>query len=430
MSTQTPKVQIEPAPSEARVDRIASAAALDMLERLKDPALLASGAVNLIALDAIQAKLGERWEAKRSRVWEHVEREIERTIGPANLSVRLDETHYLIALPASPGLAAQATCLTVLQDILKFFLGELRPADMAVRNVSAIEGSEIISAPVDLRRLPVAGAPAQPPAAGASAPARQGAGGASPSAPASAIMLGEEAPAASEWRPPLAGRFFRERLEPPKRPPFELTVADEPVWNLRQGLITSFVIDRAGAPPEADAPVHEEIDLAVFRHAADLLREQAGQGGAFVLHVPVHFMSLATQRTRLRLLGLTQPVREAMRQMVLLEICGLDAGVPPSRLIEVIGLVRSLCGGVLGRVRPSKPALAAVRGCGLKGLVIEAPLLSPQGPEGEARLKVFAGAAHGISSNLIIHGLPSPALIDVAAAAGFTHASAAPQTGK
>jgi hypothetical protein len=426
MSNPPPNAPIEPPPAEARVDRIASAAALDMLDRLQDPALLASGAVNLIGLDAIRAKLGDRWESKRARVWEHVEREIERTIGPTNLSVRLDDATYLIALPATPGLAAQATCLTVLQDVLKFFLGELRPADMAVRNVSSIEGGEIVSAPVDIRRLHGAA----PPASAPTAPTRLTAGGPSPAAPSSAIMLGEEAPPAPEWRPPLAGRSFRERLEPPKRPPFDLVVTDEPVWNLRQGLITSFVIDRAGAPSDADAAVHEEIDLAVFNHASELLREQAKQGGPFVLHVPVHFMSLATQRTRLRLLGLTQPVREAMRQMVLLEICGLDPGVPPSRLIEVIGLVRSLCGGVLGRVRPSRPALAAVRGCGLRGLVIEAPLLSPQGPDGEARLKVFAAAALALSPNAIIHGLPTPGLIDVAAEAGFTHASAAPQPTK
>ena len=207
-------------------------------------------------------------------------------------------------------------------------------------------------------------------------------------------------------------------------------VTDEPVWQLRQGLITSFVIDRAGAPLETDAAALEEIDAVVFRHAAQLLAEQPSQGGPLVLHVPVHFTSLATQRTRLRLLGLTQAVREAMRQMVLLEICGLDPGVPPSRLIEVIGLVRSLFGGVLGRVRPSRPALAAVRGCGLRGVVIEAPLLAPLAPDGETRLKAFAAAAQGLSPNLIIHGLPHAGLIDAAAAAGFTHASTASPTVK
>jgi hypothetical protein len=409
------------------VDRIASVAAIDTLERLQDPTLLASGAVNLIGLDAIRTKLGDRWDSKRARVWEHVEREIERTIGPSNLFVRLDDATYLIALPSSPGFAAQATCLTVLQDVLKFFLGELRPGDVAVRNVSAINGREIASAPVDLRRLQasVGHAAAVPPTAPADVARR----GPAPSAaaPSTAILLADFAPEAPNWRPPLAGRSFRKSLEPPKRAPFELEVADEPVWHLKRGLITSFVIDRSGAPPEADAVVQEEIDMVVVRHAAELLAEQATQGGPLALHVPVHFMSLATQRTRLRLLSLTQPVREAMRQMVLLEICGLDAGVPPSRLIEVIGLVRSLFGGVLGRVRPSRPALAAVRGCGLKGLVIEASLLSPQAPDGDVRLKAFATAAQGLSPNLIIHGLPSLGLIDSAAAAGFTHASAAPQ---
>ncbi len=428
MSSPGPQTPSEkPASSEGRVDRIASVAARDTLERLQDPSLLASGAVNLIGLDAIRTKLGDRWEGKRARVWEHVEREIERTIGPSNLFVRLDDATYLVALPSSPGFAAQATCLTMLQDVLKFFLGELRPGDVAVRNVSAISGSEIVSAPVDLRRLQggagqSSGGPAAPSAP--SEASRQG-GGPSVAAPFSAILLADQDPAA-DWRPPLAGRSFSKTLEPPKRPPFELVVADEPVWHLKRGLITSFIIDRAGAPPDADAVVHEEIDMVVFRHAAELLAEQARQGGPLALHVPVHFISLATQRTRLRLLSLTQSVREAMRQMVLLEICGLDAGVPPSRLIEVIGLVRSLVGGVLGRVRPSRPALAAVRGCGLKGVVVEAPLLSPLGPEGEVRMKAFVAAAQGLSPNLIIHGLPNAGLIDAAAAAGFSHASAAP----
>ena len=427
MSSQAPP---EPSPStESRVDRIAAAAARDTLDRLRDGDLLQSGAVNLIGLDAIRSKIGERWEAKRARVWEHAEREIQRTIGPADLYLRLDDVTYLIALPSNPGFAAQATCLTVLQEVLKFFLGELRTSDMAVRSVSAIDGDSIVSAPVDLRTLRAGAAPPAAPAASPAPPPQRPAAGAAV-APASAILLSEPPVPVKEWRPPLAGRTFSQWLTPAKRPPFELVVTDEPVWQLRQGLITSFVIDRAGAPLETDAAALEEIDAVVFRHAAQLLAEQPSQGGPLVLHVPVHFTSLATQRTRLRLLGLTQAVREAMRQMVLLEICGLDPGVPPSRLIEVIGLVRSLFGGVLGRVRPSRPALAAVRGCGLRGVVIEAPLLAPLAPDGETRLKAFAAAAQGLSPNLIIHGLPHAGLIDAAAAAGFTHASTASPTVK
>ena len=418
--------QPDPASTAGRVDRIASAAALATLERLRDAELLAAGAVNLIGLEAIRAKLAERWEPKRSRVWEHVEREIERTIGPAGVFVRLDDVSYLVALPGVAGFAAQATCLTVLQDVLRFFLGELKAADIDVRNVSQVGEGEIISAPVDIARL--RGPPPPAAASAATASAAASPGGGDPMSAAS--MIGgpsDQAGPAPEWRPPLAGRSLRKWLEPPKLPPFELRISVEPVWNLRRGLITSFLIERTGAAPDAPAAVHEEVDIAVFAYAAGVMAEHARQGGPLTLHVPAHFTSLATQRTRLRLLSLTQGVREAMRQSMLLEITGLDAGVPPSRLIEVVGLVRSLCAGVLGRVRPSRAALAAVRGCGLRGVVIEAPLLAPQGADGDVRLRAFVAAAQGLSPNLIIHGLPGAGLIDAATTAGFSHASAAPE---
>jgi len=238
--------------------------------------------------------------------------------------------------------------------------------------------------------------------------------------------LSDNSAPAADWKPPLAGRWTLKPVRPPKQSPFDLRISVEPVWNLRRGLITSFLLERTGAPPDAQAAVHEEVDMAVCAYAAGVLDEHTRQGGALTLHVPVHFTSLATQRTRLRLLSLTQGVRQSMRQAMLLEICGLDAGVPPSRLIEVIGLVRSLCAGVLGRVRPSRAALEAVRGCGLRGVVIEAPLLSPQVADGEMRMKAFVAAAQTLSPNLIIHGLVNPKLIDLAATAGFSHASAAP----
>ena len=44
--------------------------------RLDGSEALQGGAVNIIGLDSVRDKLGERWPAKRSRVWEHVEREL------------------------------------------------------------------------------------------------------------------------------------------------------------------------------------------------------------------------------------------------------------------------------------------------------------------------------------------------------------------
>ena len=393
-----------------RVDRIASVSARDTLERIRASGVLATGAVNMIGLDAIRRQLGDRWAAKRGRVWEHVEQEFQRKLGPADLAVRIDDINYLIAVPSAPGFAAQALCLTILQDVLKFFLGEIKTGDIAVRIVTDVVDNAIVSAPADLARL-----------------ARARAAMTKPGAPHAAIDdLSDHQPPPVDWRPPLAGRTSVVELALPKREPFDITLTVVPVWNLRRGLITAFLIERAEAPEGAEAAELEAIDMATFAYASTLLDEHATQGGGLTLHVPVSFSSLAVQHTRVRLLKLTESVREAMRASMLIEVCGLHAGVPPSRLLEVAGLVRSLCAGVLGRVRPSRPALAAVKACGLRGLVVEAPLLGLSQGDAPARLKAFVIAAQAVSPNLIVHGLPAPSAVDDAAIAGFTHASVAP----
>jgi hypothetical protein len=419
MSSSRSTAPIE-APDEARggdrMSRIASADARDTLDRIQNSALLETGSVNMIGLDAIRRKLGDRWPGKRSRVWEHVEREFERRLSPADLTVRVDDVNYVIALPGQPGLAAQFICLSILQEVLKFFLGELRSADVVVRAVSSMAGDEIVSAPVDLTTIVRGAGHAAAPQP--HAPAEQ-------TAEAMTGPLADHAPSPKDWKPPLAGRSTVVPLAPSKRQPFELKLTVEPVWNLRRGLITSFVIDRQGGPAKTEASDLEEIDVATFVYAATILDEHSRQGGSLALHVPVSFTTLATLRARERLLSLTRPAREAMRAVMLIEICGLDGGVPPSRLIEVIGLVRSLCAGVLGRVRPNRSAMEAVKGCGLRGLVAEAGMLIEPHQDPSARLKAYASFAHPIAANVIVHGLPLAAMIDEAAAAGFTHASVA-----
>lgn len=410
----------------SRLDRINSASTRDTLERIGTPELLAAGGINLIGLEAIREQLGQRWERKAPSIWEHLERELERTVGAAGVFNRLDDITYLVALPGEEGLVAQAICLTVLQDVLKFFLGDARLAENAVRTVTRFEAGAISSAPVDPTRLRRR---IQPGEGGADivTEARPGQA-AEPAATteSSAGPLGEQAPPPKPWKPPLAGRRFNLELETAKRERFDLRFQVEPVWNLKRGLITSFLIDRTGGPSRAEASDLEEMDIATLAYVSTLMAEHASQGGPLVLHVPIHFTTLATQRSRERMIRMTRQVREAMRSVLLLEIDGLDAGVPPSRLLEVVGLMRSLCAGVLGRARPTKAAFEAVRGCGLRGVVASAAQLGLTADGAAGRLKAYAAFARDLAPNALIHGLPAPEMVDDAAAAGFTHASVAP----
>src|SRR5580693_2494283 len=113
-----------------RIDRIATVSARETLDRIRASGVLTTGAVNMIGLDSIQRKLG-----------------------PGDIAVRIDDVSYLIAVPSTPGFAAQALCLSILQEVLKFFLGEIRAGDIAVRVVTDLTDGAIVSTPIDLARM-------------------------------------------------------------------------------------------------------------------------------------------------------------------------------------------------------------------------------------------------------------------------------------
>lgn len=386
-----------------RVDRVVSSETREALSRLEGADVLRAGGANLIGLDAIRAKLGDRWPAKRARVWEHVERDLEKRLSPTDMVLRLDEVNYLVAISGATRFAAQATCMHALKDVLQFFLGETRMVDIAVRSVSSVEGGVVTSAPLDPAEIEREAARPQT----------------EPGLP--------DLPA-EEWRPPLAGRTQRSSFFGVKRHPIEVKIAVEPVVNLRRDLVTSFLVDRESVPGVTDPADRLQVDTAVLTYAVTLLQEHKTRGGKLTLHLPVSYSSVASVKAREATLRMIRRTQEIARETVLIELDDLDAGIPSSRLLEVVSLIKPFCLGVLGRVRPTRKALDAVRGCGLKGLVLDAGGGIGRTPAEDAIvLRAFVEAGVSIAPNLIVHGLADPVMIEVAKAAGVTHASLEPE---
>lgn len=406
MASQSPgrlsDLDVNSAPEPVRTDPVASADGLAALERLGESGAVQAGSVNLINLDAIRRQLADRWPAKRARVWEHVERDLARRLSAQDHFFRLDEASYLVAMPASPKFMAQACCLAILQDVLKYFIGESRMPDVLVRLVSSVDDGQVTSEAVDPQAIIEAAARA-----------------------ASATTL-EEAPPAPLWKPPLAGRTHSASFMTEARRKALVMMGVEGVWNLRRGLVTSFVLERVINPPLSHAADITRGDCAVMAYAADLLEEHRTQGGRLTLHVPVTYAAVQARQSREKVLSVLAPVRDLLRGTILFEICDLDAGVPPSRLIEVVALLKPFCMGVLARVRPTRAALAAVQSCGLQGIVLDATGINREGQELGAVLKAFGDAAIKGAPNVLVHNLAHEGLIGIAGRAGLTHASRKP----
>lgn len=389
------------APS-SRTDRVDSADAHAVLERLDGSEALSAGAVNIIGLDAIRDHLGDRWPAKRARVWEHVERDLAKRLSPNDSFFQLDEASFLVAMPTTSKHLAQAACLAILKDVLKFFLGESNMRDVMVRVVSTVAGGEVVSEAVDPQSI-------------------------IENAARAAGAIGDQATPHVEWKPPLAGRTHSMSFMTEQRQKAEVRMGVEGVWNLRRGLVTSFVVERVIAPHLNHPTDVMRADNAVMAYGAELLGEHRHQGGRLTLHLPISYSSAAIRQSRERVLATFSPVKDLLRGTLLFEIVDLDAGVPPSRLMEVVAMIRPFCMGVLARVKPTRTALAAVRGCGLQGVVLDALDIDRPAAEMGPMMRAFSEVALAAAPNVLVHNLADETLIDLAAKAGMTHASARPK---
>src|ERR1700744_1966589 len=69
------------------------------LSKFQESGVLEAGLVNLIALDAVVERLGERWQGRREAVYDMVERVLSRRLGEGGAFARGSETDFLVIQP-------------------------------------------------------------------------------------------------------------------------------------------------------------------------------------------------------------------------------------------------------------------------------------------------------------------------------------------
>ena len=130
--------------------RLVSADAETQIARFADPSLLHSGKVNLISLEAVQHRLGDRWLQKREQVFAFAEKVLERAIGAGGVYLRISDTDFFIIQPDLGRFAGQAACLRQLREILIHFLGDADPAATGVLQVTKISRGRLEAQPIDI----------------------------------------------------------------------------------------------------------------------------------------------------------------------------------------------------------------------------------------------------------------------------------------
>ncbi|HYF24069.1 MAG TPA: hypothetical protein VD929_11795 [Caulobacteraceae bacterium] len=383
------------------LDRMASAQSAAALERLQGSSLLSEGRVVLIGLDAVRARLGGRWASKREPVWEHVERCLARQMGPAAFVVRVSETEYLVAQPQIGRYAAQAACLSVLREVLTFFLGEALPADLSIREVTALTPQGVTCTPVDPAGVTSAALSEAPSTAPAPDPADASPDRWSPFTTADGRVLKVSCLIDPVFEMQQV-RMIGHRLEPR-------------VVNLNDGATLDAVGLRALSPGE-----RERVDLATIARGVSRLRTRPA--GKPLLMLPAAFTTLGSSRGRAAMTLALKESKIDQTTRIVCEVRELD-GVPTSRLSEAVSLVKPFCYAVVGRVGDDRRSLLEAARGGFAGFSLDLQERDLPDMDFLQRLHAFTSLARDHARVCMALGLRSPKQLALSRVAGVSHAS-------
>jgi len=386
-------------------DRIAATDVASILERVAGAELAARGAINIISVEAVRAELGERWERNRAGVWSYVQKRMAEHLQPGDLFQRIGDTEFLVAMTSEEGAAAQGLTLRILEEVLTHFLGEASPAHMRIRTVTSITGEELHCAPLDPQSV--------------AAPRRK-----EPAATQAATVI---SPMEEARRNPvsfvtangarLEMRFAVEQVVSLRHQVTAALRIEPTVTDLSSGR----VIPSRALSKLTDAEL-SRIDEATIDYGALYLAATAERSRTPLI-LPASYRTMMASKGRGLLIAAAAKAPDSIRTGLLVELVDVDRGTPHGRLIEIVGLLRTLTRGVFVRGGLAKDTLEPLRGARLAGVTLDASDMAGEPSRLAGALIDFGRQAKGLAPALACQGLPSSDYFPVAEVAGMTHAA-------
>ncbi|MFL5295760.1 MAG: hypothetical protein ACJ798_05190 [Phenylobacterium sp.] len=396
--------------------RLVSADVEAQLARFSDPAVLQSGKVNLISLEAVQVRLGERWPQRKDQVFAFADRVLQRSLGLGGVYLRVSDTDYFIMHPELGRYAGQAACLKYLREVLTHFLGDDSQAGSGVLQVTKIGKGRLEAQQVD------AGA-----AEAALSRGETGESGGPPQPGSLAAFDLAEAPRASlnRWTPFAASDGRQLRISATLDPIYELKGFTRIGFRMIRRVIVVQTGEELSARQISALSSGDILrtDLATITRGIDRVQGDGGERQLSLI-VPLSFASLSSQRGRAEL---TTPLKEAgglVRLGVISEILDIE-GVPAGALLAATSLVRPFSLLVVGHLEaPTPKSFTRLAGAGLQSLSFECPA-----GLGDAEFMGWANAtvsaARKVAKSVLVYHADSAQRAGILASFGATHVSLA-----
>jgi hypothetical protein len=389
------------------ISRLDSANAQAVMERVTESGAIEGGRAVVISVSAIRDRVGDRWVRRRDDVYAYVNRKLAEHLTYSDLHHRLNDTDFLIAMTSQDAASAPAVAMHILEEVLVYFLGAADTPDVRIQIVTAFGGDGLSCAPLDptkIDRRPVSVA----------APRNAFAPSVDPD------LLRMKSPVSFVTASGLDLRidFAVERLVSLRH---EITAAlrIEPTVT---HVATDTVIPSRNFGRLSDSDL-AMIDKATIEYGGLYLPKSGVSRQHPPVILPSSLRTLISRRGRANLALAAGGAADLLKTGVIVELIDVTIGTPGSSLMEVAGLVGSLCRAVFIRLHPAKDMMAPVRGIRPQGLTLDAADLGQSDAQIASSIIAFGEQARHVAPFLAVQGLPAEGFFQVATVAHLSHAA-------
>jgi hypothetical protein len=350
-----------------------------------------TGKVQLLRLDELRREMGARWPEIADRVRGITEHVLTRRLDRIDVFAPVDDGSWLVLFVALDEDEARLKIAAIAREIRDRLLGELGPsaepevAAFVAPLAEIVRSRAAIPNVIEVDRVLSARENVAPPRDTApQAELRQ--------------RLGE---VGVNYRPTLvAARGV-------------IWVFDARAMRLDPGDVIRRGVD---AYPPYDPPVCFEIDRTVLQRALEDARRLVQRAERALITVPLRLQSL-TDHSSGQLVDLCRVQPPEVRRRIVVEISGLLADAPTTRLGEAVAAIQPFCRALIVSVPPHFTEFDRLARLGFYSAGIALDAIAP------ARLNFDAFArgarAHGLATHL--HGIVDAATLAAARAAGIDY---------
>jgi hypothetical protein len=376
-----------------------------LFELIGQSEMVRQGQAMLVSIAPVREALGERWASRREQIHGLTERYLLKHLTPSDICQRASEVHFLIAAPDLSPLAAQAVCYRGLSEVLTYFLGEAKPSDLQISQVTDLSSSAVRLRPfsvAELRR------------ADAEAPARS----AGPPRPSTTSLS-----SLASWPLQCAdGQDLR------------VSFAVDPVLDLKAWAMAGHRIESRIVNQQTDVELShlqrrsllprdfERIDLASLERGLSRVQDVESFDRPRLI-IQLSFASLSNGRARAALLDRARELQHVLRHAAICELVDVEPGIPVGRLTDVTSLIHNFFRSVWVQVEPSRATIEAAMGAKASGLTVRADDLGHDPEEIAEGMRRFMLLLKQRNMLITVTSLPTTDLMIDAMMAGFTHAT-------